>query len=145
MAVRASLVWSDANGVSRQTVVTTTTGASGIWTAVQAASQAQIDTEWESALGPQVGASATGSYQSVRVSAQLMFQTGSGSILRLTIPAPSAGIFLADKQTVDPANTLVAAIVTACLGTLSDAAGNTAVAFLGGTLQPGRNDLPPVS
>jgi len=145
MTDRASVIWGDANGVTRQTIITTSTGAGTIWAAVQAASQAGINTTWESALGAPVGTSATGSYQSVKVSAQLTFQTASGSFLRLTIPAPSVGIFLADHETVDPANLSVIAIVAACIGTLSDAGGNVAVLFVGGVLQPGRDDLPPVA
>lgn len=145
MAKRASVIWLDFNGVTRQTIVTSAAGAGAIWAAAQAASQAQVQMTWESALGAPVGAATAGNYQSNKMSAQLVFQTAAGSNLRLTIPAPSLGIFLADGQTVDPANALVLAIVASCIGSLSDAAGNVAVTFVGGTLQPGRDDLPPIA
>ena len=144
-ATRASVIWEDFNGVTRQTIVTSAAGAGAIWTAVKAASQAAVQTTWESLLGAGVGSAAAGTYQSNKVSAQLTFQTASGSLLRLTIPAPSVGIFLADRQTVDPANALVIAIVAAAIGSLSDEAGNVAVSYVAGVLQPGRDDLPPVA
>jgi len=142
---RASVIWQDFNGITRQTILTSLTGAGAIWAAVQAASQAQAQTSWESVLGAPVGSSAAGTYQSVKSSAQLLYQTGSGAQLKLTIPAPSIGIFLADRQTIDPANALIIAINAAAIGLLSDAAGNAATTFIGGTLQPGRDDLPPTA
>ena len=145
MTKRASVIWADVNGVTRQTIITSNTGAGGIWVAVQAASQAQVSTSWESTMGIAVGTAAVGNYQSNKMSAQLTFQTASGSLLRVTVPAPSIGIFLADHQTVDPGNALVTAIVAACIGNLSDAAGNPATSYVGGVLQPGRDDLPPIA
>lgn len=145
MTKRASVIWQDFNGITRQTIITSASGGGAVWAAVQAASQSGVQTSWESSLGAPVGTPATGAYQSVRSAAQLTFQTASGDLLRLTVPAPSLGIFMADSQTVDPANALVIAIVAACVGTLSDAAGNTAVSYVGGVLQPGRNDLPPTA
>jgi hypothetical protein len=145
MAKRASVIWLDFNGVSRQTIITSTTGAGAIWAAVQAASQAQVEMSWESVLGASVGTPAAGNYQSAKMAAQLTYQTGSGAILRLTVPAPSLGIFLADGETVDPSTALVIAINTAAIGLLSDVSGNTAVTYVGGVLQPSRNDLPPIA
>jgi hypothetical protein len=43
---------------------------------------------------------------------------------------------------VDPAQ--VAAIITACIGNLSDGAGNTAAEFVAGYLAPTANDLTPI-
>jgi len=67
-----------------------------------------------SELGPaQYGAHATGgAYESVQEKAQFVFQDSSGTLHRFQIPAPKVSIFLADKITVDPANTDVAAFVT---------------------------------
>jgi len=140
----AAVIWKDANGVTRQTVIRSLAGASAIWTAAQAASLAEVLQTWESPLGPTVGAAATGNYQSNKMAASLTFQTASGSILRLTLPAPSLSVFLADGVTIDPANALITALVATCIGSLSDGAGNVAIGYLGGVLDPGRNDLPPV-
>lgn len=142
---RASIIWLDVNGVSRQTILTSTTGAGAIWAAVQAASQAQVETSWESVLGASVGSAASGAYQSVKMSASLLYQTGSGGSLRITIPAPQLSIFLPDGVTVDPSNSLVIAINTAAIGLLSNGGGTTAATFVGGILNPSRNDLPPIA
>lgn len=141
---RASVIWLDFNGVTRQTILSSLTGAGAVWAAVQACSRAQVLTSWESPLGATVGAAANASYQSVKVSAQLTFQTASGSLLRLTVPAPLLTIMLADGQTVNPADPLVAAVIAAAVGTLTDGSGNAAVSYVSGILQPTRNDLPPV-
>lgn len=142
---RGSYIWIDANGVTRQTILTTLAGGAAIAAAIQAASQAGLETSWESVLGAPVGAAAVGNYQSVKMAAQLTYQTATGSILKVTLPAPAIGVFLADKRTIDPANALVIALNAAVIGALSDGAGNAAVSYLGGLLQPSRNDLPPIA
>jgi hypothetical protein len=74
---------------------------------------------------------------------QLVFQTAAGTLVRLTIPAPKQAIFMADGITVDPA--AIAAVVAACVGEMSDLAGNPVVAYIGGTLQPTPStDLTPI-
>lgn len=142
---RASVIWLDYNGVTRQTIISSLTGAGSIWAAVQACSNAEVLTSWESVLGNIVGAATAANYQSVKMSAQLVFSTASGSLLRLTIPAPSLSCFLADGVTIDPTNAAIAAVITAAVGSLTDGAGNTAAAYVAGTLQPTRNDLPPIA
>lgn len=147
MTARASVIWLDFNGVTRQTIITSddTMGLGTVWVAAQACSRAQIQTTWASDLGAQVGAATTGNYQSCKMAARLNFQTGAGTIVALTIPAPSSAIFLADGITVDPANADVATLLAACIGVLSDPSGSLAVSFVGGTLMPSRNDLPPIA
>lgn len=74
----------------------------------------------------------TSSYPLVNTTAVLNFVTGIGSGIQLTVPAPIASIFGPDNITVDPSNTLVAALITSVLGFLTDAAGNVATAYTTG-------------
>lgn len=71
---------------------------------------------------------------------ELAFQTANGTVSRISVPAPLDSIFLADNQTVNPANGDVAALVTQLLqtaswsgnGVASTKSGAALVAFLGG-------------
>jgi hypothetical protein len=54
-------------------------------------------------------------YASIEDKAIFTFQTATGDIHRFQVPAPVSGIFLADGETVDPANTLVVAFVSAVI------------------------------
>lgn len=143
MASRLYAIWLDFNGVTRQTVLNSTASAAAVLTALQAKSEAEVLNYVESALSTPIGVAAAAQYQSVKSAATLLFQTGAGTIVRVTIPAPAVGIFLADQQTVDPAQ--VAAIIAAAVGTLTDISGNVVTSYLGGTLEPARNDLPPAA
>lgn len=60
------------------------------------------------------------------------FATIPGSGFQVVVPSPKAALFASDGVTVDPTATLSAAIITAVIGTLTDAAGNLATAFTGG-------------
>jgi len=128
----ASLVWLDASGRTRQTIVKTLAGAVALEGFLQAASLATLNTTWESVMTINPTAASAGTYQNTGDSARLAFQTAAGNIVRLTLPAPTIAIFLADRITVDPANTLVIAIVAAAIGSLTDGSGNAVVSFLGG-------------
>lgn len=109
-------------------------------TAAQAVSNAEILSEVESALVGPVGGAVAGAFQSVKSAASLIFQTGVGTLVRLTIPSPQSGIFLADQQTVDP--TMVTAVIASAIGSLADSNGNVVTSYVGGILEPSRNDLP---
>lgn len=68
--------------------------------------------------------------------AHLLFQAVSGSIGALTIPAPKSAIFLADGETVDPANAAIITLVAACTDALIGLRcpdGTGATSYLGGT------------
>lgn len=75
---------------------------------------------------------AAGAYDSVEDKAQLTYQTGTGAIHRYEIPAPLASIFLADDETVDPANGLVAALTAAMVGKASSRDGVLLGSYVGG-------------
>ncbi len=112
----------------------------GLGAAIPAASNAN----WEGASGPysfvSVPAYGTAStYQDVEDKATLSYLGGSGTLHKLSVPAPKSAIFLADAETVNKANALVAAITAAMIlvsGTafVSDRGGiaYTATPFIGG-------------
>jgi len=75
---------------------------------------------------------AVGQYDLVQDLAVLIFATVPGSTVRVTIPAPQASIFGPSSNVVDPANPTVAALITAVIGTLGDAAGNAVTAYVSG-------------
>jgi hypothetical protein len=135
-------VWSDVTGRTRLTVIKALTNPCGILNALQAVSNAQVLYNWDGTIDPAIGTATAAQYQAVQQNCELTFQTSAGTILRLTLPAPPLTILKADKKTVDPA--LVSALVTACLGQLSDGSGNAAAVYLGGVLQPDRSDLSPI-
>ncbi|HWT78362.1 MAG TPA: hypothetical protein VN648_06125, partial [Candidatus Methylomirabilis sp.] len=68
----------------------------------------------------------------VRVTAQLIYRNATGSIAKLWIPAPMAGMFLADGVTVDP--TAVAALNLDVLGNLLAGDGTPVTQYVGGQL-----------
>lgn len=135
-------MWIDANGRTRQTIIKTLTGAATIQANVANCSNSVQHNAWESFQAGGVGVPVAANMQSVADAASMMFQTGPGGILRLTVPAPKIGIFMPDGVTVNPADFRVVALVAACIGLLSDGAGNAAALYLGGRYSRGsRTDL----
>lgn len=91
---------------------------------------------------PSYGANAV--YEDVEDKAVMTFLDTSGAIHRYQIPAPKSAIFTADGQTVDSANTAVAAYVAAMKATTGTAAiGSRSLlqiaAFVGGVRQRRKN------
>lgn len=83
---------------------------------------------------PTISAAApvAGQYDLVQDLAVLVFATIPGSTIRVTIPAPQAGIFGPSSNVVNPAHPAVAALIAAVIGTLGDAGGNAATAYVSG-------------
>lgn len=78
-------------------------------------------------------------YPNVEDKAVLTFMSASFQLVRISIPAPLLAIFLADGETVDPSNGLLATLKTALFandagggGACSDA-GSFLIAFVAGT------------
>lgn len=76
---------------------------------------ALTDAAYQSASGAvshfgvaQYGASAV-EYQPIQLKARFVYQDVSGALHRIQIPSPKSSIFLSDLETVNPANTAVAA------------------------------------
>ena|ERR1041384_2037473 len=126
--------WDSAAAQGAETVAAT------LGNAIAAATNAN----WEGASGPYsfvsvpaLGTAAT--YVDIEDKAVLSYLSGTGQLHRLSIPAPKATLFYADQQTVEKADTLVAAITAAMIlvsGTayVSDRGGTAYIAtpFVGG-------------
>ncbi len=137
MADARSTIWLDANGGTQITLIYSAAGAAAILPLMLAISHADYTRYWESAQSLNLApAPTTGQYQTCSPDAVLTFQCADGSIARLVLPAPQIGIFLADQETVDPANAGVIALVAACIGSLASSTGSPAATYLGGTLAP---------
>lgn len=73
--------------------------------------------------------------------AVLTFATAvAGTTISLIIPGPKSALFKADGVTIDPAAPLVAALITAAIGTLSTVAGSNAVSFIQGVRSSRRTE-----
>lgn len=59
-----------------------------------------------------VGTAVDGPYASAEDKMLLIFQGAAGSQYQIAIPAPDETCFMADKETVDPADTAVNALIT---------------------------------
>jgi hypothetical protein len=86
---------------------------------------------------PSFGYGSDAAYAPIEDKAALTFNTARLGRHTVQVPAPLAAIFLADEQTVDPANTLVAAFVSAFTATVSTAFVSTAdgaaiIGYVGG-------------
>lgn len=130
---RMSIIWVDAGGRSTITAIRTSTGASGILSAILADSNGDFLNKWEGT--ETVNATPTAldlQYPSIMQQAILSFLASDGTIARVSIPAPNISIFLADGQTVDP--TAIGGIITACVGTLAAPSQALATSFIGGFL-----------
>jgi anaerobic C4-dicarboxylate transporter len=69
-------------------------------------------------------------------SAVLSFVTALGTIVGVVIPAFKEALYLADNQTVDPAQPLVIAVIAAAIALpVVDGSGNAAIAYIGGLRQ----------
>jgi len=75
---------------------------------------------------------ANNEYPTVEDKAMLTYQTSTGQNHRYMVPGPLAAIFLTDLETVDPANTLVAALTTAMVGKAASGDGVLIASYVGG-------------
>jgi hypothetical protein len=138
-------VLGDTTGRSRLTIINAATNPCTILNALQACSNAGVVWNWDGPRDGPIGAATNATYVAVGQNVELLFQTAAGTLLRLTLPAPSQGIMMADNLTVDPSNASIVTLVAACIGELSDGNGNTAATFLGGRMRPDKSDLDPIT
>jgi len=127
---RRYMVWVDANGFTRLTLVNGTSPLSGVQSALLAQSNADVLNAVEGTLNAFTPAPPGGTYRTVGDAAILTFTDASGSLVDITLPAPLSSIFLADTVTVD--STAIAAIIAAVVGTVTTANGGVTTAFVGG-------------
>lgn len=133
-AQRETAQWIDSAGNTRRHDYTTSGGAAAVIAALIAKSNANIAEKWEGPLVITAGPATTAApLQSVGDVAELLFSTASGAAVKVMLPAPSVGIFMADQETVDP--TQITAIIAAVLANTVDPAGNVVTAFVAGTRQ----------
>lgn len=128
------VTWLDGNGRTALTLPRTSTPTSiGIQTALQAKSNASIASYFTGPEVLQVPSPVIADYQSVLDRAILYFQTASGVMVQLQLPAPQIGIFMADQYTVDPSQ--ITAIIAAAISALTDPSGNAVVGYVNGVRQ----------
>jgi len=131
---RQNVTFRDAKGntsrmsffVDGATAALQATAAVAVITPLQALSNAIISSTSGPATGvpTEVVYGTAADYQSVEDKAIMTFQTSTGDIHRFQVPAPLASIFLADGETVDPANTLVVAYNSAVNANVTDRHGS---------------------
>ena len=101
----------NSNGDTAANAVLLAASLQTTWAAMSNAAL-QASQGFDSVIGvAQYGAQAD--YQDITMKAVLVFQDSAGGLHRFQVPAPKVSIFLADRQTVDPANTDVAAFIAA--------------------------------
>jgi hypothetical protein len=126
-----STLWVDANGGQRIQLLHLTDAAiltDGI-VATSLGSNADWITWWGSAATTQTPAPVAATYRRVADVAALVFQDAGGNLTTVIIPAPKSTLFMADQETVDPADpTGAIANFAAILTTGSGAAAPTFVA-----------------
>lgn len=135
---RAYVVWVDANGNTRLTWYTFQTGGSlapfstALDTCVNPTPSQVVAATIQVSLAPP----GTSPYVAVTDSAVLTFITAVGSQVGIVCPGFKEALYLADNQTVDPAQPDVIALVAATLALpVVDSAGNPVIAYIGGIRQ----------
>jgi len=125
------MVWIDANGFTRLTLVNGTSPLSGVQSALLAKSNADVLNAVENTISLFTPAPPGGTYRTVGDAAILTFQDAGGNLVDITLPAPDSSIFFADQETVDSSQ--ITAIIAAVVGTVDTASGGVVTAFVGGT------------
>lgn len=130
MDTRRYMGWADAAGGSATTIATGNATLAALMAALAGKSNASVATWTEGGVNVAAPAPVAADYISVRDQAVLIFADAAGALTQLTLPAPVASIFMADGQTVDPAQ--VTAITAAAIGTLVTGAGGVVTNYVGG-------------
>lgn len=94
-----------------------------VLTSMEACMNASLQAAWLSPVTVYTPTPIAGPYGTVWDKAIFTWRSSAGLVVRTVIPGPGA-IFLADNETVDLANPLVAAYVAACQAALGDSGGN---------------------
>ena len=135
---RAYVYWADAVGGTRLVWYTYATGAilAPFGNAVDNCSNAVPSQTVAGAIQTTSSVPSTNPFPSVVDSAVLSFSTAVGSLVGVLVPAFKEALYLADNQTVDPAQPLVIALVAAAIALpVVDNAGNPVTAYVGGIRQ----------
>jgi len=133
------ITWVDADGLTRRTQIIGNASTFAVQAALLNMSQADelSDVEGNLTVNP-TPTPIGGQYRSVTDFAAIWYSDASGNIVQVTLPAPDASIFLADQETVDPSNSLVAALNTVVLGVVLTASGGVVTNYVGGLRKQSR-------
>jgi hypothetical protein len=150
-ALRQSTIWRDGKGNTAAsrfwvsgsgTVATQAAAASAVIVAMNAITGLAL----QSASGPSttfaqeaVYPSPVTGYDTAEDKAVFVFQTAAGTRHSYAVPGPLTSIFLADLQTVNPANAGVIAYVGAVIANVTNAHGDAVAFFVGGVRRRGKN------
>lgn len=126
----SSTIWVDKNGWTRQTILQGNASLATVVAKLLLHSVGGQNIGWESGNVLTPSSPSTGPFGTITDWAQLVFQTSSGSLVRVTLPAPNSNIFLADGETVDPST--IVDIIAAVTGTVVDNGGNAVVSYISG-------------
>lgn len=120
--------------VSAATAALALTAAENIVTALAALTNAaQNNAKGAYTTSPVTNAYGTdATFETVEDKAMLTYQTSTGQNHRYMVPAPLAAIFLADSETVDTANSLVAALTAVMVGHACSGDGVLLAGYVGG-------------
>lgn len=135
---RAYVDWVDTTGHTRLTWYTYTSGGTlaPFASAIDNVCNPTPATVVAATIQVPGGVPSSNPYLNVMDSAVLTFSTGIGSLVGVVCPGFKEALYLADNQTVDPAQPLVIALIAAALALpLVDSAGNPVTTYVGGIRQ----------
>lgn len=135
---RAYVYWADAVGGTRLVWYTFQAGGTlpPFGNAVDNCSNAIPSQTVAGPIQTTTSVPSTSPFPSVVDSAVLSFSTAVGSLVGVLVPAFKESLYLADNQTVDPAQPLVIALIAASLALpIVDNSGNPVLAYVGGIRQ----------
>lgn len=127
---KAGLIWADVNGFTRLTTLNNDGSLDDVLLDMEAKSNGSNTVRWNGPVELFDPLTANAVYNSVLDSAVLSFENASGGITKVFLPAPKSSIFMADGQTVDPAQ--IATLIADVLLHVLDNDGNALVSYLGG-------------
>jgi hypothetical protein len=135
---RAYVTWTDVFGATRLVWYSFATGGTltPFGAAVNDCSNAVPSQTVAGTVQVSLASPSTDLYPNVVDSAVLTFVTAYGNTVGVVIPAFKESLYLADNQTVDPAQPLVIALVAATIALpVVDSFGNPVVAYVSGLRQ----------
>jgi hypothetical protein len=132
MALKATYTFVDINKVHARASlwVASNVQAGVLNTAIQLVTNAGALTYGVTEYQPQFGTATSALYSGCPDKAVLAFRSTVNRRVLLEVPAPKSGLFLADNETVDPADPL--GIIASYLSFAQDQDGNAISAFVGG-------------
>lgn len=132
-----SIVWLDAAGGKTITRVLSGAGLGAAFAPLEALSNAGVQEWWESAVTAPASPPTNAAFASAADRAALVFVCADNTQTTVIVPAPKLSIFKADGETVDPANVLVVALVTAAIAApIQNPSGSPVTALVAGQRLP---------